>query len=87
MTRVDLPYTIDFCVGKIVGMTIYVSGDMVLAQKFSKTVAVSRVFIEIIAFVAMSAVVNIRKRNEWFMPEYENERFPGILKIIPDPFV
>ena len=32
MTCVDLPYTVDFCVGKIVGMAVYVSGNTVLAN-------------------------------------------------------
>ena len=68
-------------------MAVYVSGDTVLAQEFSEAVAVLRVFVEIIAFVTMSAVVNIRKRNERFVAEYKNERLPSTLYIVLDPFV
>ena len=59
------------------GMAVYVSGNMVLTQEFCEAVAVLRVPIEIVAFVAMSAVVNVRNRNERLVPEYKNERLPG----------
>ena len=84
---IELPYTIDFCVGKTVGVAAYISSNIVFAQEFMKAVTVVLVCVQIVASMPMLAAIDIRNRNERLVAKYENERFFIGLQILPDPFV
>lgn len=87
MACVDLPDTVDLCVGEIVCMAIDVGGDTTLAEELGEAVAVFWVIIEIVAFVSMSAIVNVGKGNERFVTKYKDEGFFVFVQVVFNPII